>query len=132
MSRHERDCPRCRADRRGSGLRSYRRQNAAGRCEPPTYNNCMDLAALLTEQANPMSAHIDKLSTEEMLSVIGAEDRKVAEAVAAEIPRIALAVEGIVQAFSNGGRLLYIGAGSSGRLGVLDAAECPPTFNVSA
>jgi len=92
----------------------------------------MDLAALLTEQANPMSAHIDKLSTEEMLRVIGAEDRKVAEAVAAEIPRIALAVEGIVQAFSNGGRLLYIGAGSSGRLGVLDAAECPPTFNVSA
>jgi N-acetylmuramic acid 6-phosphate etherase len=92
----------------------------------------MDLAALLTEQANPMSAHIDKLSTEEMLRVIGAEDRKVAKAVAAEIPRIALAVEGIVQAFSNGGRLLYIGAGSSGRLGVLDAAECPPTFNVSA
>jgi N-acetylmuramic acid 6-phosphate etherase len=94
--------------------------------------NCMDLAALLTEQANPASAHIDKLSTEEMLRVIASEDRKVAEAVAAEIPRIALAVEGIVQAFRNGGRLYYIGAGTSGRLGVLDAAECPPTFNVPA
>jgi N-acetylmuramic acid 6-phosphate etherase len=92
--------------------------------------NCMDLAALLTEQANPASAHIDKLSTEEMLRVIAAEDQKVAEAVAAEIPRIALAVEGIVESFRNGGRLFYIGAGTSGRLGVLDAAECPPTFNV--
>jgi len=92
--------------------------------------NCMDLAALLTEQANPASAHIDKLSAEDMLRVIGAEDRKVAEAVAVEIPRIALAVQGIVEAFRNGGRLFYIGAGTSGRLGVLDAAECPPTFNV--
>ena len=90
----------------------------------------MDLAALLTEQANPASANIDKLSTEEMLRVISREDRKVAEAVAAEIPRIALAVEGIVEAFRKGGRLYYIGAGTSGRLGVLDAAECPPTFNV--
>jgi N-acetylmuramic acid 6-phosphate etherase len=100
-----------------------------GSGHPPTIN-CMDLAALLTEQANPASAHIDKLSTEEMLRVIGMEDRKVAEAVAIEIPRIALAVEGIVAAFRNGGRLFYIGAGTSGRLGVLDASECPPTFNV--
>lgn len=91
----------------------------------------MDLAALLTEQANPASAQIDRLSTEEMLRVIGAEDHKVADAVAAEIPRIARAVDGIVEAFRNGGRLFYIGAGTSGRLGVLDAAECPPTFNVS-
>jgi N-acetylmuramic acid 6-phosphate etherase len=92
----------------------------------------MDLAALLTERANPASAHIDKLSTEDMLRVISAEDRNVAEAVAAEIPRIALAVEGIAEAFRSGGRLYYIGAGTSGRLGVLDAAECPPTFNVPA
>jgi N-acetylmuramic acid 6-phosphate etherase len=90
----------------------------------------MDLAALVTEQANPASSHIDKLSTEEMLRVINTEDRKVSDAVAAEIPRIALAVEKIVEAFRNGGRLFYIGAGTSGRLGVLDAAECPPTFNV--
>ena len=92
----------------------------------------MDLAALLTEQANPASRHIDKLSIEEMLRVISAEDRKVAEAVRAEIPPIARAVEGIVEAFRIGGRLFYIGAGTSGRLGVLDAAECPPTFNVPA
>ncbi len=92
----------------------------------------MDLAALLTEQANPASAHIDKLSTAEMLSVMNDEDRKVAESVKLEIPHIAEAVDGIVEAFRKGGRLFYIGAGTSGRLGVLDAAECPPTFNVSA
>jgi N-acetylmuramic acid 6-phosphate etherase len=90
----------------------------------------MDLAALLTEQANPASAHIDKLSTAEMLRVISAEDSKVAQAVAAEIAHIARAVDGIAGAFRNAGRLFYIGAGTSGRLGVLDAAECPPTFNV--
>jgi N-acetylmuramic acid 6-phosphate etherase len=90
----------------------------------------MDLAALLTEQANPVSAHIDRLPTIEMLRVISAEDHKVAAAVAVEIPQIALAVDAIVEAFRRGGRLFYIGAGTSGRLGVLDAAECPPTFNV--
>jgi N-acetylmuramic acid 6-phosphate etherase len=94
--------------------------------------NCMDLAALLTEQANPASRDIDKLSTEEMLRVVSAEDRKVAEAVAVEIPQIARAVDGVVKAFRNGGRVFYIGAGTSGRLGVLDASECPPTFNVPA
>lgn len=90
----------------------------------------MDLAALLTEQANPNSAQIDRLSTEEMLRVISAEDHKVADAVAAEIPQIARSIDAIVAAFRKGGRLFYIGAGTSGRLGVLDAAECPPTFNV--
>jgi N-acetylmuramic acid 6-phosphate etherase len=90
----------------------------------------MDLAALLTEQANPASAHIDKLSTTEMLRVISAEDSKVAQAVAAELPSVAQAVDGITEALRNAGRLFYIGAGTSGRLGVLDAAECPPTFNV--
>jgi N-acetylmuramic acid 6-phosphate etherase len=64
--------------------------------------------------------------------VMNREDRKVAEAVEAEIPHIERAVDGIVEAFRNGGRLFYIGAGTSGRLGVLDAAECPPTFNVPA
>src|SRR5258708_22002668 len=92
----------------------------------------MDLAALVTEQANPRSTYIDKLPTEEMLRVISAEDHKAAEAVAVEVPRIAQAIEGIVDAFRNGGRLFYIGAGTSGRLGVLDAAECPPTCNVPA
>ncbi|MGA2713915.1 MAG: N-acetylmuramic acid 6-phosphate etherase [Bryobacteraceae bacterium] len=90
----------------------------------------MDLGALLTEQANPASVHIDKLSTAEMLRVINDEDRKVAESVRIEIPHITSAVDGIVDVFRKGGRLFYIGAGTSGRLGVLDAAECPPTFNV--
>ncbi len=85
---------------------------------------------LLTEQRNPASEGIDALPAEEILRVINAEDRKVAEAVAAEIPSIARAVEAIVAAIERGGRLFYIGAGTSGRLGVLDAAECPPTFNV--
>lgn len=88
------------------------------------------LEKLLTEQANPASAGIDALSTEEALRIINAEDRRVAEAVGQEIPAIARAVEAIVTAFSHGGRLFYIGAGTSGRLGVLDAAECPPSFSV--
>jgi N-acetylmuramic acid 6-phosphate etherase len=90
-----------------------------------------ELAALLTEQPNPASARIDRLPTEDMLRVINDEDRRVAESVAAEVPAIARAVDGIVDALANGGRLFYIGAGTSGRLGVLDAAECPPTFNVA-
>jgi N-acetylmuramic acid 6-phosphate etherase len=89
------------------------------------------LEGLLTEQANPASAHIDALSTVEMLRVINAEDRKVAEAVEREMAAIARAVDTIAEAFRRGGRLFYIGAGTSGRLGVLDASECPPTFGVS-
>lgn len=89
-----------------------------------------NLDALLTEQANPASAGIDRLSTIEMLRVINAEDRLVAASVTPELPAIASAIDGIVHAFRNSGRLFYIGAGTSGRLGVLDAAECPPTFNV--
>src|ERR1700728_2956900 len=88
------------------------------------------LASLLTEQINPNSRAIDSLPTLDMLRVINDEDRKVAESVTPEIPKIAQAIDAIVEAFSNGGRLFYIGAGASGRLGVLDAAECPPTFNV--
>ena len=87
---------------------------------------------LLTEQPNPASASIDALPTEEVLRIINAEDRRVAEAVEAEIPQIARAVDAIVEALEHGGRLFYIGAGTSGRLGVLDAAECPPTFSVPA
>jgi N-acetylmuramic acid 6-phosphate etherase len=89
------------------------------------------LEDLLTEQANPASAGIGNLSLEEALHLINAEDRKVAEAVNREIPAIARAVEAIVDAFQRGGRLFYIGAGTSGRMGVLDAAECPPTFGVA-
>jgi N-acetylmuramic acid 6-phosphate etherase len=88
------------------------------------------LEKLLTEQRNPASANIDALPTEQVLRVINEEDHKVAPAVAAVIPDIARAVDGIVERIRLGGRLFYIGAGTSGRLGVLDAAECPPTFNV--
>jgi N-acetylmuramic acid 6-phosphate etherase len=88
------------------------------------------LEDLLTEQPNPASASIDALPTAEMLRIINAEDSKVAAAVEREIPAIARAVDAIVGALERGGRLFYIGAGTSGRLGVLDASECPPTFNV--
>jgi N-acetylmuramic acid 6-phosphate etherase len=92
----------------------------------------VSLEGLLTERSNPASAGIDALSTGEILAIINQEDRKVAAAVAVEIPRITQAVERIVERIREAGRLFYIGAGTSGRLGVLDAAECPPTFQVPA
>ncbi len=88
------------------------------------------LEDLLTEQANPASASIDALSTEAVLRIINGEDHRVAAAVEREIPAIARAVDAVVAAFRRGGRLFYLGAGTSGRLGVLDASECPPTFSV--
>jgi len=88
------------------------------------------LENLLTEQPNPASESIDAKPTEEILRIINAEDQKIAGAVAGQIPAIARAVDTIVSAMQHGGRLFYIGAGTSGRLGVLDAAECPPTFSV--
>jgi len=88
------------------------------------------LGALLTEQVNPHSRAIDTLPTVEMLRVINDDDRKVADSITPELPNIARAVDAIVDAFRRGGRLFYIGAGTSGRLGVLDASECPPTFSV--
>jgi N-acetylmuramic acid 6-phosphate etherase len=84
----------------------------------------------LTEQVNPASSGIDGCATVDILRIINEEDQKVAGAVALEIPRIADAVDRIVELLQRGGRLFYIGAGTSGRLGVLDAAECPPTFHV--
>jgi N-acetylmuramic acid 6-phosphate etherase len=90
----------------------------------------VNLDGLLTEQSNTASAHIDALPTADILAVINQEDQKVAGAVAAEIPQIAESVDRIVDRLRAGGRLFYIGAGTSGRLGVLDAAECPPTFHV--
>jgi N-acetylmuramic acid 6-phosphate etherase len=91
-----------------------------------------ELSGLVTEQTNEASRHIDELPTVEMLRVINEEDRRVAESITPELPQIARAVEGIVAALQTGGRLFYIGAGTSGRLGVLDASECPPTFHVAA
>ena len=92
-------------------------------------NNRHVLEKLLTEQPNPASAFLDSLPTEEALRIINAEDRKVALAVEREIPAIARAVDAIVETIEKGGRLFYLGAGTSGRLGVLDAAEIPPTFS---
>ena len=88
------------------------------------------LEKLLTEQVNAASEAIDTLPTVRMLEVINREDQKVADSVMQVIPAIARAVDAIVAAMESGGRLFYIGAGTSGRLGVLDASECPPTFSV--
>jgi N-acetylmuramic acid 6-phosphate etherase len=87
-----------------------------------------DLSQMITEGRNPASQNIDELSTEAMLRVINDEDKKVALAVEAIVPQIAAAVDAICAAFQSGGRLIYCGAGTSGRLGILDASECPPTF----
>jgi N-acetylmuramic acid 6-phosphate etherase len=88
------------------------------------------LDKLLTEKRNPRSERIDTLSTEDMMRVINDEDQKVASAVAAAVPQIASAVDAIAAALGSGGHLFYIGAGTSGRLGVLDASECAPTYGV--
>ncbi len=86
------------------------------------------LAALLTEQRNPASTDLDVLPVEGILRLMNAQDKLVPLAVEHEIPYIARAVDLVVNALSRGGRLLYFGAGTSGRLGVVDASECPPTF----
>lgn len=88
----------------------------------------IDLSQMITEGRNPASQNIDELSTEAMLRVINDEDKRVALAVEAIVPQIAQVVDAITLAFSKGGRLIYCGAGTSGRLGILDASECPPTF----
>ncbi|MFP2769148.1 N-acetylmuramic acid 6-phosphate etherase [Oceanisphaera sp. KMM 10153] len=88
------------------------------------------LARLTSEGRNPDTQHIDRQSTLEILATINTQDKQVPEAVAQVLPAIAAAVDIIVAAFRRGGRLIYTGAGTSGRLGVLDASECPPTFSV--
>jgi len=87
-----------------------------------------EFARLATEQRNPRTLDLDTLDTTEILERISAEDHTVPAAVARELPAIAQAVELVVASFREGGRLIYVGAGTSGRLGVLDASECPPTF----
>ena len=90
-----------------------------------------ELASLATEQRNPASAEMDLLDTVSLVTLMNREDRRVALAIEPELPRIAEAVDIIAQRLRDGGRLIHIGAGTSGRLGVLDASECPPTFNTS-
>lgn len=89
------------------------------------------LSTLITEQRNPCSMNIDQLSALEIVTLMNQEDRQVPLAIERVLPQIAKAVETIVNTFQQGGRLIYIGAGTSGRLGVLDASECPPTFGVN-
>lgn len=91
----------------------------------------MDFSKLTTEQINSATAHIDKCSTLEMVRLINDEDKKISAAVEKVLPKIAEAIDLIAQKIKSGGRLIYIGAGTSGRLGVLDASECPPTFGVT-
>src|SRR6266496_1939375 len=86
------------------------------------------MESTLTEERNPLTKDIDRLPTLDMLALINTEDQKVALVVRGELPNIALAVDAITVRMQRGGRLIYIGAGTSGRLGVLDASECPPTF----
>lgn len=88
-----------------------------------------ELESLITESRNPATMGIDSASTGEILKMINDEDKKVAYAVEKELPKITEAVDIIYEKLQNGGRLIYIGAGTSGRLGVVDASECPPTFS---
>src|SRR5690625_5448238 len=88
-----------------------------------------NLTKLITESRNERTKRIDDMPTEEILTTMNEEDMKVAIAIQTVLPEIEQAVEAVVQSFENGGRLFYIGAGTSGRIGILDAVECPPTFS---
>ncbi|HLH39199.1 MAG TPA: N-acetylmuramic acid 6-phosphate etherase [Bryobacteraceae bacterium] len=88
------------------------------------------LERLLTEQPHPAATRLDQLATGDLIRLMNEADAEIAAAVAREIPQIARAIDAVAEVLKNGGSLVYIGAGTSGRLGVLDASECPPTFNV--
>lgn len=88
----------------------------------------MDLSRLTTERRNPASAHIDSCTTLEMVTIMQQEDSKIASAIEKILPEIARAIDATSRRLENGGRLFYLGAGTSGRLGILDASECPPTY----
>ena len=91
----------------------------------------MNLTKYTTENRNPQTMNLDQMTAREIISVMNEEDKKVAEAIEGHIDKIAQLAEWVAEAFYIGGRLIYIGAGTSGRLGVLDASECVPTFGVS-
>ncbi|MCS0788280.1 N-acetylmuramic acid 6-phosphate etherase [Cytobacillus firmus] len=88
----------------------------------------MNITKLNTEQRNPKTMEIDLMTTEEIITIINQEDTVVPNAIAREIPHIVKVVDEITGSFKNGGRLIYVGAGTSGRLGIIDASECPPTY----
>ena len=94
----------------------------------PDLQPSSDRGHLLTEQSNRRSSRLDQLDTLALVELFADEDRRPQEAVAAVAPALAQAVDSVVERLRAGGRLFYLGAGTSGRLGVLDAAECPPTF----
>jgi N-acetylmuramic acid 6-phosphate etherase len=97
----------------------------------PPLGGAEQLDTLATERPNPRTANLDRMTPLEIVRAMGAEDAAVAAAVAAEAPRIAEAIAAIAGRLRGGGRLIYVGAGTSGRLGVLDAVECPPTFGLA-
>lgn len=88
----------------------------------------IDLKRLVTENRNEKTENLDQMTIDEVINIMNEEDYKVASAVKKELPQIKLTIEIVIEAFNNGGRLIYIGAGTSGRVGVIDAVECPPTF----
>ncbi len=90
----------------------------------------MNLGSLVSESRNPATMNLDEMSTLDMVTAFNREDRKVPEAIQVVLPQVAQAVDMAAASFKAGGRLIYLGAGTSGRLGVLDASECPPTFGV--
>src|SRR6266496_1998431 len=91
----------------------------------------LDLSQLATEQANPAARDLDTKSALEIAQIINREDAKVASTVKRVLPQIAIAIDCAAHALRRGGRIIYVGAGTSGRIAALDAAECPPTFNTS-
>lgn len=91
----------------------------------------MKLSNLITEKRNPASLQLDQMATIDILQTINNEDKKVADAVELVLPQVKIVTEKVIEAIKNGGRLFYIGSGTSGRLGMLDASECPPTFMIS-
>ncbi len=125
--------------RKTSKVRSSKVKSSTGRSSPhvsqkrslPIQNTGIDLRHLGTEKTNSASANLDRKSALEIARIINAEDGKVAAAVNRALPQIAQAIDAIADALSKGGRLIYVGTGTSGRIAALDAVECPPTFNVS-
>src|ERR1051326_5488261 len=89
-----------------------------------------EMQRLNTEAQNPASAQLDSMNALDLARVINSEDKKVADAVEHALPKIAEAIDAVSRAIGEGGRLIYVGAGTSGRIAALDASECPPTFNV--
>ncbi|MGP1508412.1 MAG: N-acetylmuramic acid 6-phosphate etherase [Sphaerochaeta sp.] len=94
-------------------------------------NEKIDLRGMTTETTNSESAKLDRMTSLEIVTLMNREDAKVPEAISVHLPEIAKAISWSIESFNQGGRLFYIGAGTSGRLGVVDASECPPTFGVS-